>query len=125
VILDTNAVSALFAGQERLAEQLGASLRHHLPVIVVGEYRYGLERSSKRALLGGLLQTLIEESIVLPVDNATAEHYAVVREQLRRDGSPIPENDVWIAALASQHGLPVVSRDRHFEHVEGLRLITW
>ena len=125
VILDTNALSALFRGDERLAEVLGDARHHHIPAVVVGEYRYGLLRSSRRAALAGLLETLLQESVLLPIGNTTTRHYAEVRDQLRRDGSPIPENDVWIAALARQHRLAVVSRDRHFASVEGLRLRTW
>ncbi|MEM9595846.1 MAG: PIN domain-containing protein [Acidobacteriota bacterium] len=48
-----------------------------------------------------------------------------MREELRTQGRPIPENDVWIAALARQHDEPVVSRDRHFEAVQGLRVVAW
>ena len=72
-----------------------------------------------------LLETLIDESTVLMIDQATPQHYAAVRNQLRQDGTPIPENDVWISALALQHRLPVVSRDLHFEAVSGLRRETW
>ncbi len=59
------------------------------------------------------------------VDEETADTYAQVRAELRRAGRPIPENDVWIAALARQHGQEVVSRDGHFDSVEGLRRISW
>ncbi len=125
MILDTNAVSALFAGEPALAEVLAAVDIPHLPVIVIGEYRYGLRRSKHRGRLGSLLDMLISEAAVLPVDEATAEHYAEIRDELRSKGRPIPENDVWIAALARQHGLPVVTRDGHFDHVEGLRRHAW
>jgi len=92
-------------------------------VIVIGEYRYGLTSSKQGQRLERLLDLLIQESIVLPVDEATTRHYAKVRQQLRDAGTPIPENDVWIAALASQHDLKIVSRDSHFDAVDpGLRL---
>lgn len=125
VILDTNAVSALFVGDPALGEVLAGTQRHHLPVIVVGEYRYGLLGSRRRDHLQGLLDTLIRESIVLHVDEATAETYSHVRDELRRKGKPIPENDLWIAALARQHHQPVVSRDEHFDDVSNLRRVTW
>ena len=72
-----------------------------------------------------LLDYIDPDSIVLPVEEATAGRYAEVRDELRAKGRPIPENDVWIAALARQHGLPVVTHDDHFEHVEGLRRLVW
>lgn len=125
MILDTNAVSALLAGDAALPEVLGPALRHHLPVIVIGEYRYGLLRSRHRRRLEPLLEDLIRESIILAVDEDTATAYAAIRDELRRAGRPIPENDLWIAALARQHGESVVSRDDHFDDVSGLRRLPW
>jgi predicted nucleic acid-binding protein len=125
VILDTNAVSALFDGDERLGAQLELAGTIHLPTVVVGAYRYGLERSRHREKLGRLLDVLVEKSTVLPVDLATASVYARVREELRRRGRPLPENDVWIAALARQHELPIASRDAHFDQVRGVKRIGW
>jgi len=125
VILDTNAVSALLAGDAVLGDVLGEEERHHLPVIVIGEYYYGLLGSRFRVHLQSLLATLIRESFVLLVDQTTAETYSQVRDDLRRKGRPIPENDIWIAALARQHRQPIVSRDGHFDEVADLRRIIW
>jgi predicted nucleic acid-binding protein len=125
VILDTNAVSALLAGDRALREILEPEDRHHLPVIVIGEYRYGLLRSTHRRRLEAVFNILLRESLVLDVDPDTADSYARVRESLRRAGHPIPENDVWIAALAARHDLPVVSRDVHFDAIPGVRRIGW
>lgn len=125
MILDTNAVSALFAGDPALGEVLAGGDRHHLPVIVIGEYRYGLVRSRQRGPLSRLFDLLIRESIVLPVMEETTAHYASVREELRRAGRHIPENDVWIAALSRQNELPIVSRDDHFDGIAGLRRVNW
>ena len=119
MILDTNAVSALFVGDSALGELLTIDQRHHLPVVVIGEYQYGLLRSRYRQQLEALLETLIRESIVLPVDKTTAETYPLVREDLRSKGRPIPENDIWISALARQYNQPVVSRDEHFRPCAG------
>jgi len=88
VILDTNAVSALLAGDAALGEVLAEEERHHLPVIVIGEYRYGLLGSRFRVHLQGLLGTLARESLVLLVDETTAEMYSQVRDELRRKGRP-------------------------------------
>ena len=125
MILDTNAVSALFAGDLALGELLASEPAHHLPVVVIGEYRYGIVRSARGVELGDLLDQLIDESIVLPVDLETTFHYAIVREDLRRAGHPIPENDVWIAALARQHQQRIVSRDRHFDVVDRSLRLAW
>lgn len=125
MILDTNAVSALLAGSGDLEPTLAPTERHHLPVIVIGEYRYGLQRSHRQDTLGALLETLIRESFVLRVDEGTTVQYALVRNELRDIGRPIPENDVWIAALARQHDQPIVSRDEHFDDVPGVRRVAW
>ena len=125
MILDTNAVSALFRGDQSIAEVLAGHDQHHVPVIVIGEYRYGLARSRDRGRLGRLLDLLIHHSIVLPIEIETTAHYATLREELRRRGHPIPENDVWVAALARQHDLPVVTRDDHFDHVAGIERMSW
>jgi tRNA(fMet)-specific endonuclease VapC len=125
VILDTNALSALLAGDPALGQVLAGTERHHLPVIVIGEYRYGLLGSRFREHLQSLLEILIRESFVLVVDEMTAETYSQVRHELRQKGRPIPENDLWIAALARQHDQPVVSRDGHFDDVPGLHRLTW
>lgn len=118
MILDTNAVSAVLAGDPAIETLLDPEPVHHLPVIVIGEYRYGLARSKHRRRLEQLLNLLIRESIVLPIEEETTRHYAMVREQLRRAGQPIPENDVWIAGLSRQYDLPVVSRDKHFDQFD-------
>ena len=125
MILDTNAVSALFAGDTALERLLDIAPRHELPTIVVGEYRYGLARSRHRKLLSSLLDELIRESTILVIDLDTTSAYAAVRERLRVKGRPLPENDVWISALAIQHGFEVVSRDAHFDEVAGLKRHTW
>lgn len=125
MILDTNAVSALFAGDASIERLLAAAERHELPVVVIGEYRYGLARSRHRKRLATLLDELARESVVLDVDDQTAHAYALVRETMRRKGRPIPENDVWISALAIQHGLEIASLDARFDEVDGVTRRGW
>ena len=125
MILDTNSISALFDGNQDLADLLAVERKHHLPVIVIGEYLYGIMNSKKGQPLGNLLQILENESYVLLPDKDTAYHYAAIRHQLKTSGRPIPENDVWIAALAKQYNLVVVSRDKHFDYVDGIQRKDW
>jgi tRNA(fMet)-specific endonuclease VapC len=96
-----------------------------IPVIVLGEYRYGIRASRNHARYERWLENLIADCRVLRVDEGTAEAYAEVRGQLKRKGRPIPSNDLWIAALARQHALPLLSRDQHFDLVSGLERIGW
>jgi predicted nucleic acid-binding protein len=125
LILDTNALSAFFKGDPDLNKFLSETGRQHLPTVVIGEYRFGLMRSRLRHHLQEQLSGLVSDSIVLTIDLTTTIHYARVRDELSRLGTPIPENDVWIAALARQHDLPVVTRDRHFERVPSVVRRGW
>jgi len=125
MILDTNAVSAFLEGDARIRAVLTPAFKVSLPVIVLGEYRSGLLGSRKRQVIEPALDELQAVSDVLPIDAETVGPYAKICDQLKRAGKPIPTNDIWIAALALQHGLPIVSRDRHFDVVPGIRRIAW
>lgn len=125
MILDTNAVSALAVEDVSLIAVLGSAQRHHLPVIVLGEYEFGLAGSRHRRELEKWLEALAAESIVLTVDRETARLYAEIASGLKRAGTPIPANDVWIASLALQHDLLIVSRDTHFDAVKQVRRVKW
>ena len=125
MILDTNAISAFLAGDTNVEEVAPEAVLIAIPVIVLGEYRYGLLRSNSRERIERALSGLLATSQILPVDEESTHHYALVRSELRQAGTPIPENDVWIAALARQHELPVLSRDAHLDAVRRLRRISW
>ena len=125
MILDTNAVSAILAGDRQLGHVLDHADHHHLPLIVIGEFQHGLLRSKKRKRFQSLLGRLEAESILLSPDRDTADWYAQIRHDLKKTGQPIPENDLWISALARQHRLEIVSQDTHFDHVSGIRRVGW
>ena len=125
MILDTNAVSAILAGEVPIQARLGPEERQHLPVVVIGEYRFGMLGSKRRKKLERAFEFLESQSIILICDRETADMYAAIRHGLRIRGRPIPENDLWIAALARQHSLEIVSQDPHFDHVAGIRRIGW
>lgn len=125
MILDTHAVSAWAAHDPSALSLIEAQAFLCLPVIVLGEFRFGLRGSRKRSVLEPQLEVLEQTVQVLEVTRETAAVYATVRFELKQRGAPIPENDVWIAALARQHGLPVMSRDAHFDCVAGVRRVSW
>jgi tRNA(fMet)-specific endonuclease VapC len=105
VILDTNAISAWCDGEAALLAVLPADRPLFLPVISLGEYRFGIKVARDRKAREAWLTRVESALTVLEVDSETARFYAEVREELRRAATPIPENDVWIAALARQHYL--------------------
>ena len=125
VALDTNALSDFAAGSESLGGVLMPFRSLALPVTVLGEYRYGLLGSKQKVRLGVWLAEFLGEVRVLETRESTTAVYARVRQQLRAAGTPIPENDVWIAASAIEHDLPLVSKDKHFKLVNGLEVLGW
>jgi len=126
VILDTNALSAFVGGDAAVGDTLRRGAGNPaIPVIVLGEFRYGIARSRHRGAYERWLDAHLGNFEVLPVTGRTAVAYAGVRLALRDQGQPIPANDAWIAALALEHRLPVLSRDAHFDVVPGLRRQAW
>jgi predicted nucleic acid-binding protein len=125
VILDTNALSALVDKDSALLAVLQQSRELALPVIVIGEFRFGIAVSRRRNEYEAWLSRDLSLFRVLPIIEDTAIYYAAIRADLKASGSPIPANDVWIAALARQHRLPIVSRDAHFDSVRNIRRLTW
>jgi tRNA(fMet)-specific endonuclease VapC len=125
VILDTNALSAFVDGDAGVGEILRQQTRAAVPVIVLGEFRYGIAESRHRTTYEAWLESQLIHFDILAVTDDTAIAYAALRVVLRQSGRPIPANDAWIAALALQHRLPVLSRDQHFDVVPGIRRIAW
>jgi tRNA(fMet)-specific endonuclease VapC len=125
VILDTNAVSAFAEGDHSVREKIAAAPGPYLPVIVLGEYQFGLlgARNRERRLVW--LKELARHWTVLEVSVDTAATYAEIRHTLKGKATPIPSNDVWIAALARQHNLPILSADSHFDVIPGIRRVIW
>jgi tRNA(fMet)-specific endonuclease VapC len=125
MILDTNALSAAADDDPGLAAVLARAEQMALPVIVLGEYRHGIARSRHRASYENWLAGLLNDCLVLDIQEPTTHHYAEISLELKRKGKPIPTNDLWIAALCRQHSLPLLSRDRHFDLVAGIKRIGW
>lgn len=125
MILDTDGLSAFIGGEPTLEAVLLKPGEITVPVIVLGEYLYGVRQSRHRVRYERWLAEYLPHYRILPVDEESAIRYAAIRSELKEAGTPIPTNDVWIAALCRQYSLPLVSRDRHFDHVRGLRRIDW
>lgn len=125
MLLDTNALSALAARDEELITTLKSAPRLCVTIISAGEYVYGLTQSRHQNELADWLEAFLSRAELLHIGRKTLPHYAEVRRQLKQDGTPIPANDCWIAALAKEHRLPIASRDKHFDAVKGLRRISW
>jgi|SRR5580704_832028 tRNA(fMet)-specific endonuclease VapC len=122
VALDTNRLTDLFKGDKTLSEWLETCDEVWIPLIVLAEIKAGFyggaQQRSNQMLLGRLLSKPTVQ-VLLP-GRETAEQYARLFVQLKRAGTPIPDNDLWIAALALEHDLTLVTRDLHFQHIPQL-----
>lgn len=125
MILDTNAVSAAADREPAALEIVARAERVEVPVIVLGEYRLGIAQSRHYATYKSWLRDWISAVTVLDIEDETTQHYAAIGLELKKKGTPIPANDLWIAALCRQHKLPLLSRDRHFDVVAGIHRLDW
>ncbi len=125
LILDTNALSAAAEREPSALEVVARAERLAIPVIVLGEYRLGIAQSRHRVSYENWLREWTAAVSVLDIDDDTTHSYAAIGLELKKKGKPIPANDLWIAALCRQYSLPLLSRDRHFDFVSGLRRIDW
>ena len=117
IALDTNRLIDLFRGDLPLAEYMGTCEEVWIPLPVIGEIKagfYGGNQQSRNEELLGRLLARDTVGILLP-GRETAEHYARLFVQLKRAGTPVPDNDLWIASLAMEYDLTLITRDRHFE----------
>lgn len=124
-LLDTNIVIALFAQEATVLERLNQALEVFIPSIVLGELYYGAEKSANAVANIQRVDDLAVRSTVFACDGETAQHYGRVKNELRAKGRPLPENDIWVSALALQHDLVLVTRDAHFQEVAGLSVVAW
>lgn len=125
MILDTNALSAWAEGIATVEASFRSADRLVVPSVVLGEYYFGIRQSRYRSRYEEWLRRYLPLAEIAAVTSATADTYADIRLELKRLGNPIPLNDAWIAALARQHSLPVLSNDTHFDVVDGVRRIAF
>jgi tRNA(fMet)-specific endonuclease VapC len=117
--LDTNRYVDLCKGVTKTAELVASAEEVFLPFVVLAELRAGFALGRHTAENERVLRLFLLKSgvHVLYADEQTTHHYATVFRQLRRQGTPIPTNDIWIAALVLQHNLALHVRDRHFDNL--------
>lgn len=123
VALDTNRLTDLFQGDAELATFLGLCDEVWIPFVVLAEIKAGFYGGTRQAHNEALLTSLLERETVdvLYAGRETAEQYARLFVQLKRAGTPVPDNDLWIAALALERDLVLITRDQHFDRIPQLR----
>lgn len=117
--LDTSAYSRFRRGDRALVERIDAAEWIGIPAVVLGELRAGFRLGSRREWNEARLRDFLQNPIVeeLPVDGEVSRHYAEIVVDLRRAGTPLPTNDVWIAATAAREGISVLTCDGHFHQI--------
>jgi tRNA(fMet)-specific endonuclease VapC len=125
VLLDTTVVVAYYRGDETLRFQFAESKIMYVPWVVLGELHFGAQRAQRPQQQLANIRDLLTFAAVLFPDQSTTEHIGKSKAELARLGRPIPDNDLWIAAIARQHGLPVATRDEHFTYLPGLETLAW
>jgi len=122
VALDTNAYSDFMRGNPARVQLVRTAREIHLPLMVLGELRAGFAAGNQESTNAAVLNRFLNSprvSILLP-DEQTTHHYAAIYMELRKRGSGIPTNDLWIAALVIQHNLVLCTSDPHFERISQL-----
>lgn len=124
-LLDTNIVIEMFSGNRAIQEKMQNSYNVFLASPVIGELYYGARKSDR--ILENLrrINSFVDEHIFLACDLETADWYGIIKARLQQKGRLIPDNDIWIAAIAMQHGLILVTRDSHFDEIESLQVESW
>jgi tRNA(fMet)-specific endonuclease VapC len=125
VLLDTNIISAWLKGESAIADKIDNSAETYIPVIVVGELYYGAQYSTNVQKNTSNILKVTARYSVLHIDENTASFYGTIKAGLRKKGKPIPENDIWIAAIAQQNELVLITRDKHFAEIDNLNTELW
>ncbi len=122
LILDTNRYTDLARGDATVVHFLEHADMIYLPFVAIAELRGGFAMGKRGRENETFLRQFILQSNVTSLypDEQTTVQYAAVYRHLRRQGTPIPTNDIWIAALTLQHGLKLYARDKHFDHIPQL-----
>ncbi|HUG09401.1 MAG TPA: type II toxin-antitoxin system VapC family toxin [Opitutaceae bacterium] len=125
VFLDTTVAVAHLRGVAKVSQRLSENRTRYLSAIALGELHFGIRHSARADENLSQLTHWLRAVVIVPAGPATAERYGALKQQLALAGTPIPENDLWIAAVALEHGLPLATRDEHFERVPGLTVLDW
>ena len=124
-LLDTNIVIALFAEDESVQKHIVKAGEVFIPATVLGELFFGAFKSSRPKANNARIENFAENNAILQCGIATSREYGRIKQHLLQKGQPIPENDIWIAALAIEHGITLVTRDEHFKKIDELKRTVW
>jgi tRNA(fMet)-specific endonuclease VapC len=125
VLLDTTIVVSVLRRVPGMQERLKSASELWLPLFALGELEYGVSHSSQPDRQRQALSLFVQGVDLLFPSESTTREYGRIKAELARAGTPIPENDMWIAAQAVEHGLPLATCDAHFSRINGLTVLDW
>ena len=125
LLLDTNAIIAIFAQDPLIHTRLSDADEVFVPSIAIGELYYGANKSLRINENLARIDEFVLDSTVLACDTDTAKKYGNTKNRLKEKGQPISENDIWIAAIAQQYDITLITNDAHFAVIENLKTETW
>lgn len=124
-LLDTNIVIALFGNDSSVKKNITSAKEVYIPITVIGELYYGAFKSSRAEENFSHINNFINANTILTYNAETSKKYGLIKHILQKKGRPIPENDIWIAAIALQFDLCLISRDGHFLYIDNLQKASW
>lgn len=124
-LLDTNILIALFGNDKSVVTKISGLEEIFIPSICLGELYYGAHNSSQIIANLSKIDDLASSISIINCDALTARYYGEIKQSLKTKGMPIPENDLWIAAIAIQHDLCLITKDHHFKAIVNLSYLLW
>ena len=124
-LLDTNIAIAVLEADRSITKRIDPETHYFLPSVAAGELFYGAFKSGRIQHNLDRVQTFLKRIPVLPCNASTAECYGELKAQLKKKGRPIPDNDIWIAAIAQEQDMTVVTRDIHFQEIDLIKVVVW
>lgn len=126
ILLDTSSIIPHLRGEPDLVTKVDTTDQPlFISLTTLGELYKGVLKSSQPEKNGQQLEAFLQTVAILHPDTATASHYAQISTELERKGKMIPENDIWIAAIAIECNMPLATRDAHFQNVPNLPTLHW
>lgn len=122
-LLDTSIIIHAFKQNNTIAERLDKISEIFVPIEVVGELCYGAYKSANPTKHLGQINSFLLNCKIISPDRTTADVYGNIKTALMQKGKPIPENDIWIAAIAQQHEIPLFTTDNHFSEISSISLL--
>jgi tRNA(fMet)-specific endonuclease VapC len=125
ILLDTSVVVAILRRVPGVKERLRGAEDWLVPLVALGELEYGAHLATPPERQHEAVRAFMEGATLLLPTARTAAAYGRIKAALKAAGTPLPENDVWIAAYALERDLPLATRDAHFIHIPGLIVLDW